>query len=83
MTSVKEDILRVIGLMVGYALQDSVRNALVAQTLDCPHCGASPGKDCRRPSGRRMDVFHLARLQAAEHDLEQFEQAQALIRGNA
>lgn len=30
----------------------------------CPHCGAPMGEDCRRPSGRRHGLTHVARQEA-------------------
>jgi hypothetical protein len=34
-------------------------------SLDCPRCGAKPGKDCQKSAGSHLPFVHLARIKAA------------------
>jgi hypothetical protein len=36
-------------------------------TLVCPLCGSKPGKNCETSSGGKLEIVHVARVEAAAY----------------
>lgn len=55
-------ILTVIGMLIGFAISERIKDDAAAELIECPRCGARPGLSCYRPSGVRLTHPHRARV---------------------
>lgn len=44
----------------------AVDGSMCPQSIECPTCGAQPGRPCKRPSGHRAQQLHQLRWLEAE-----------------